>query len=46
MGHYVDGFVVPVPQKSLAAYRAMAKNAERSGSSMERCTTPNVSPMT
>ena len=25
MPHYVDGFVVPVPQKSLAAYRTMAR---------------------
>ena len=25
MTKYVDGFVVPVPQKNLAAYRAMAK---------------------
>jgi uncharacterized protein YbaA (DUF1428 family) len=24
---YVDGFVVPVPKKSLAAYRAMARKA-------------------
>ena len=46
MAHYVDGFVVPVPQKSLAAYRAMAKNAERSELSMGRCITPNVSPKT
>jgi uncharacterized protein YbaA (DUF1428 family) len=25
MAHYVDGFVVPVPTKNLAAYRAMAR---------------------
>ena len=25
MAHYVDGFVVPVPKKKLAAYRRMAK---------------------
>ena len=25
MGKYVDGFVVPVPKKNLAAYRAMAR---------------------
>lgn len=25
--NYVDGFVVPVPKKKLAAYRAMAKTA-------------------
>lgn len=25
MAHYVDGFVVPVPKKNLAAYRKMAR---------------------
>ena len=25
MAHYVDGFVVPVPKKNLAAYRRMAR---------------------
>jgi uncharacterized protein YbaA (DUF1428 family) len=25
MAHYVDGFVVPVPKKNLAAYRRMAQ---------------------
>jgi uncharacterized protein YbaA (DUF1428 family) len=25
MAHYVDGFVVPVPTKNLAAYRALAR---------------------
>jgi uncharacterized protein YbaA (DUF1428 family) len=25
MAHYVDGFVVPVPKKNLAAYRSMAR---------------------
>lgn len=25
MAHYVDGFVVPVPTKNLAAYRAIAR---------------------
>ena len=25
MAHYVDGFVIPVPTKNLAAYRAMAR---------------------
>jgi uncharacterized protein YbaA (DUF1428 family) len=25
MAHYVDGFVVPVPAKNLAAYRALAR---------------------
>jgi uncharacterized protein YbaA (DUF1428 family) len=27
MPHYVDGFVVPVPKKNLAAYRSMARRA-------------------
>ena len=27
MPKYVDGFIVPVPKKKLAAYRAMAKKA-------------------
>jgi uncharacterized protein YbaA (DUF1428 family) len=27
MPHYVDGFVVPVPQRNLAAYRRMARKA-------------------
>ncbi len=27
MSHYVDGFVIPVPQRKLAAYRSMAKKA-------------------
>ena len=29
MGHYVDGFVVPVPKKNLAAYRRMARKAAK-----------------
>ena len=27
MGRYVDGFVLPVPRKKLAAYRSMARKA-------------------
>jgi uncharacterized protein YbaA (DUF1428 family) len=27
MAHYVDGFVIPVPKKKLAAYRALARKA-------------------
>ncbi len=27
--HYVDGFVVPVPKRNLAAYRRMARKAGR-----------------
>ncbi len=27
MTHYVDGFVLPVPKKNLAAYRRMARKA-------------------
>jgi len=29
MSRYVDGFVIPVPQKNLAAYRRMAAKAAR-----------------
>ena len=29
MAHYVDGFVVPVPTKNLAAYRRMARIASK-----------------
>jgi uncharacterized protein YbaA (DUF1428 family) len=29
MSQYVDGFVLPVPKKNVAAYRAMAKKAGR-----------------
>jgi uncharacterized protein YbaA (DUF1428 family) len=29
MAHYVDGFVLPVPKKNLAAYRRMAQKASR-----------------
>lgn len=29
MAHYVDGFVLPVPKKNLAAYTRMAKKAGR-----------------
>ena len=29
MGHYVDGFVVPVPKKNIAAYRKLARMAGR-----------------
>jgi uncharacterized protein YbaA (DUF1428 family) len=27
MAHYVDGFVLPLPNKNLAAYRRMARKA-------------------
>lgn len=27
--HYVDGFVIPVPKKNLAAYRAIARKAAK-----------------
>lgn len=27
MAHYVDGFVIPVPKKKIAAYRRMAQKA-------------------
>jgi uncharacterized protein YbaA (DUF1428 family) len=29
MPHYVDGFVLPVPKKNIAAYRRMAQKASR-----------------
>jgi uncharacterized protein YbaA (DUF1428 family) len=29
MAHYVDGFVLPVPKRKLAAYRRMARTAGR-----------------
>jgi len=29
MANYVDGFVLPVPKKNLAAYRRMAQKASR-----------------
>ena len=29
MAHYVDGFVLPVPKKNLAAYRRIARKASR-----------------
>ena len=29
MAHYVDGFVLPVPKKNVAAYRRMAQKASR-----------------
>lgn len=29
MAHYVDGFVVPVPKKNIAAYRRIAKKASK-----------------
>ncbi len=29
MGHYVDGFVVPVPKKNMAAYRRIASKASK-----------------
>ncbi len=29
MSHYVDGFVLPVPKKNVAAYRRMAEKASK-----------------
>jgi len=29
MAHYVDGFVLPIPRKNIAAYKRMAKKASR-----------------
>lgn len=43
---YVDGFVVPVPKKSLAAYRRMARQAGRFGASTARSSSGNAWPTT
>ncbi len=32
--HYVDGFVLPVPKKNLAAYRAWPRPPVKSGATM------------
>jgi uncharacterized protein YbaA (DUF1428 family) len=29
MGHYVDGYLLPVPKKNMAAYKAMAQKAAK-----------------
>jgi uncharacterized protein YbaA (DUF1428 family) len=29
MPHYIDGFVVPVPKRKMAAYRALARKASK-----------------
>ena len=29
MAHYIDGFVLPVPKKNVAAYRVLAKKASK-----------------
>ena len=34
---YVDGYVLPVPKKNLAAYRRMAQRRERFGWTMALC---------
>ena len=46
---YVDGFVVPVPKRSLAAYRAMARKAgkvwrEHGALSYTECVADDVKP--
>ena len=49
MPHYVDGFVVPVPQKSLAAYRTMARKfgkiwIEHGALTVTECVADDVKP--
>jgi uncharacterized protein YbaA (DUF1428 family) len=43
---YVDGMIIPVPKKKLAAYRAMSKKFGRSVASMVRWNTAKTSPTT
>jgi uncharacterized protein YbaA (DUF1428 family) len=43
MPHYVDGFVLPVPKKNIAAYRRMAQKASRTGKNSARWITRNAS---
>jgi uncharacterized protein YbaA (DUF1428 family) len=40
---YVDGYVLPVPKKSMAIYRRIALKAGRSGGSTARWSTGSVS---
>ena len=49
MPHYVDGFVVPVPQQNLGAYRAMARTfgkiwIEHGALSLTECVADDVKP--
>ena len=49
MPNYVDGFVVPVPQKSLSAYRAMARKfgkiwIEHGALTVTECVADDVKP--
>jgi uncharacterized protein YbaA (DUF1428 family) len=39
---YVDGFIVPVPKKNLAAYRRISQKAGRSGANMAPSSTGSV----
>ena len=41
---YVDGFVVPVPKKNLAAYRRMARKMGKIWREHGARNTPNASP--
>jgi uncharacterized protein YbaA (DUF1428 family) len=40
---YVDGYVLPVPEKNLAAYRQMAAKAPKFGENMAHSNFANVS---
>ncbi len=49
MSQYVDGFVVPVPKKNLAAYRSMARQAgklwiEHGALEVRECVADDVKP--
>lgn len=49
MSHYVDGYVVPVPKKKLAAYRRMAQKAgkiwrEHGALEVRECVADDVKP--
>ena len=47
MAQYVDGFVVPVPKKNLAAYKKMAtQGGQDLDASTARSTTSSASPTT
>ncbi len=46
MAHYVDGYVLPVPKKSIAAYARMAKKASKFGRNTARSITGNASATT
>ena len=46
MAHYIDGYVLPVPIKNLAAYRRMARKAGKVWIEHGVCSTAKASAMT